>query len=38
MKKFPLDITLAHMEVIKKGFEDLERAYRTDNVAAAGLC
>ncbi|PVH87069.1 hypothetical protein DL98DRAFT_649389 [Cadophora sp. DSE1049] len=38
MKKFPLDVTPLHMEFIKKKFEQLETAYRRDNVAAAGLC
>ena len=38
MKRNPLHIVNDHMLFIKKKFEQVEAAYRRDNVAAAGLC
>ncbi|KAH6711279.1 hypothetical protein BKA61DRAFT_676490 [Leptodontidium sp. MPI-SDFR-AT-0119] len=38
LKTCPLDIKQVHMDFVKRSFEQLETAYRHDNVAAAGLC
>ncbi|KAG4436039.1 hypothetical protein IFR05_008471 [Cadophora sp. M221] len=38
LKTCPLDIKQVHLDFVKRYFEQLEAAYRRDNVAAAGLC